>query len=111
MCAFACFAAFEVGRATTAARIAPSVSRQIPSLNTSAHTRRLDRLPSVAMSYAVRWPPKDSAVISVELSGVAAMPLGKAISSATWLTAPRGVLSPITPAAAAAVSGATRSHG
>jgi hypothetical protein len=49
------------------------------------------------MSYAVGRPPKDSAMISVELSGVATMPSGKAISSAAWPTAPPGMISTIIP--------------
>ena len=49
----------------------------------SAQTRRLDRLPSVSMSNAAKRPPKDSEMISVELSGVITMPFGNARSSAT----------------------------
>ena len=49
----------------------------------SAHTRRFDKLPSEAMSKAVSFFPWDSAMINVALSGVTAMPLGKAIPSAT----------------------------
>ena len=44
----------------------------------SAHTRRCERLPSLAISKAVSFLPWDSAMINVELSGVTAMPLGKA---------------------------------
>ena len=43
------------------------------------------------MSNAVSRPANDSATISVALSGVTAMPLGKSIPSATWRTAPSGV--------------------
>ena len=45
------------------------------------------------MSNAVSLPAKDSAMISVALSGVTAMPLGKAIPSATRRTEPSGVTS------------------
>ena len=75
--------------------MAPSASRQMPSPAPgpprSAHRRRLERAPSGAMSNAVSRPAKDSAMISVWLSGVTTIPLGKAMSSATWRTAPSGV--------------------
>src|SRR5215211_7651442 len=62
---------------------APSVSRTMPSPGSAAHTRRFDRLPSGPMSNAVSVPPNDSETISVESSGVTAIPLGNAIPSAT----------------------------
>jgi hypothetical protein len=57
---------------TSPYQTAPSASRQMPSgtpPSRSAHTRRLDRLPSAPMSNAVSLLPYDSARISVELSG------------------------------------------
>ena len=71
---------------------APSASRQMPSppSPSSAHTRRFDSPPSAAMSNAVSRPVKDSATISVELSGVTTIPLGNAMPSATWRTEPSG---------------------
>ncbi len=63
---------------------APSASTQMPSGPIpSAQTRRLDRLPSTAMSNAVSLPAKDSDTISVELSGVTTMPFGNSTPSAT----------------------------
>ena len=57
---------------------------QIPSGPTpSAQTRRLESVPSSAMSNAVSLRANDSAMISVELSGVTTMPFGNAMSSAT----------------------------
>ena len=38
-------------------------------------------------------------MISVELSGVTAMPLGNAMPSATWRAAPSGVMTAMTPGA------------
>src|SRR5215211_5265399 len=62
----------------TPVQIAPSASMQIPSGPTpSAQTPRFQRPPSSAMSNAVSRPAKDSAMISVELAGVTAMPLGE----------------------------------
>jgi hypothetical protein len=53
------------------------VSMQMPSgPRPSAQTRRLDKLPSAAMSNAVSRLAKDSEMISVELSGVTA-PVGE----------------------------------
>jgi EmrB/QacA subfamily drug resistance transporter len=78
---------------------APSVSRTMPSPGSGAHTRRFDRLPSGPMSNAVRVPPNDSETISVELSGVTAIPLGNAIPSATRRTTPSGVSSTTNPGA------------
>ena len=73
---------------------------QIPSGPTpSAQTRRLERPPSSAMSNAVSLRAKDSAMISVELSGVTTMPLGNAMSSATRRTDPSGVTSAMIPGA------------
>ena len=76
---------------TSAYQTAPSASMQIPSgwsPGVSAHTRRLPRLPSAPMSYAVSWLAYDSATISVPRSGVVAIPFGNARSSATWTPRP-----------------------
>jgi hypothetical protein len=71
---------------------------QMPSGATpAAQTRRFDRLPSAPMSNAVSVPAKDSAMTSVELSGVTTMPLANAIPSATCRTEPSGVISAIAP--------------
>ena len=73
---------------------------QIPSGPTpSAQTRRLERLPSPAMSNAVSLLANDSAMISVELSGVTTMPLGNAMSSATRRAVPSGVTRAMIPGA------------
>src|SRR5262249_12784244 len=63
----------------------------------SAQTRRFDRLPSRPMSNAVSFFPWDSAMISVALSGVTAIPFGKAMPSATCRTRPSAVTSPMMP--------------
>ncbi len=63
----------------------------------SAHGRLLDRLPSAAMSNALRRPANDSETISVELSGVMAMPLGNSMPSATWRASPSGVTRAMSP--------------
>ena len=69
----------------------PSASRQMPSGPTpSAQTRRFDKVPSSAMSKAVRRAAKDSATTSVLLSGVITMPFGKASSFATSRASPSG---------------------
>jgi hypothetical protein len=49
------------------------------------------------MSKAVSRPAKDSEMIRVELSGVTTMPLGNAMSSATWRALPSGVTSAMIP--------------
>ena len=59
----------------------------------AANTRRLDSPPPGSMSNAVSCPANDSEMISVRLSGVMTMPLGKAMSSATWRNCPSGVMS------------------
>jgi len=51
---------------------------------------------------AVRRAAKDSATISVEFSGVTAMPLGNAIPSATRRTEPSGVIRAMIPGASPA---------
>jgi len=51
------------------------------------------------MSKAVSVPPHDSPTISVELSGVTAMPLGNAIPSATLRAEPSEATSAIVPGA------------
>src|SRR5580700_9342009 len=69
---------------TPAYQTAFSESRQMPSGTPSprsAHTRRFERPPLAPMSKAVSFLPYDSATIRVELSGVTAMPLGKAMPS------------------------------
>ena len=79
-------------------QMAPSASMQMASgPRPSAQTRRLDRLPSAAMSKAVSRPAKDSEMISVALSGVTTMPLGNARSSATMRAVPSGVTSAMIP--------------
>ena len=65
----------------------------------SAHTRRFDNVPSASMVNAVSFRPWDSAIISVALSGVIAMPLGKAMPSATAREVPSGVTSAMMPEA------------
>src|SRR5262245_31497421 len=65
---------------TSAYQIAFSASRQMPPgtrPSRSAQARRFERPPSAAMSKAVSFLPWDSARISVELSGVTAMPIGE----------------------------------
>ena len=54
----------------------------------SAQIRRPDSPPSAPMSKATRWCRYESATISVELSGVTAIPFGNARSSATSRTGP-----------------------
>jgi hypothetical protein len=49
------------------------------------------------MSKAVSLLANDSAMIRVELSGVTAMPLGKASLSATWCSEPSGLTSAMIP--------------
>jgi TetR/AcrR family transcriptional regulator, mexJK operon transcriptional repressor len=68
----------------------------------SAQTRRFESPPSSVMSNAVSLRAKDSATISFELSGVTAMPLGKAIPSATRRVAPSGVTRAMIPGASPA---------
>ena len=77
------------------AQMQPSASRQMPSGPTpSAQTRRLDSVPSSAMSKAV-GAANDSATMRVLLSGVMTIPFGNAISPATSRTSPSGVTSAI----------------
>ena len=71
----------------------------MPSPGSGAHTRRFDRVPSGPMSKAVSVPPNDSETISVEPSGVTAIPLGNAIPSATRRTTPAGVTRATNPGA------------
>jgi hypothetical protein len=63
----------------------------------SAHTRRSAKSPSGRTENAVNRFAYDSATISVEPSGVSAMPLPKAMSSATARTAPSGEMNRIAP--------------
>src|SRR5262245_4660997 len=76
---------------TSAYQTASWASMQMPSgtpFRKSAHVLRFDRCPSAAMSNAVSFFPYDSATISVELSGVTAMPFANAKPSATGRTEP-----------------------
>jgi hypothetical protein len=65
----------------SATQIAPSESKQIPSGKfppKSAHTRRLDSVPSAALSQALNRWARVSPIINVLPSGVTTDPLGKA---------------------------------
>ena len=77
---------------------APRASTQMPSgPSPLANTRRLHRPPSAAMSNGVSRRPNDSEMMSVALSGVMTVPLGKAMPLATGRTVPSGVISPVNP--------------
>src|SRR6266536_6191762 len=98
---------------TSAYQTAFSASRQMPSgapSPRSAQTCRFDRLPSSAMSKAVSFLPWDSAMIKVELSGVMAIPFGKAIPSATCRAEQSGVTRAMIPGASIDVSIPTTVH-
>ena len=79
---------------TSAYQTAPSASRQMPSgaasSPSSAQVRRSVSEPSAAIVNAVSRCAWDSATISVEPSGVTAMPFGNHRSSATSRVSPSG---------------------
>jgi hypothetical protein len=69
-------------RERTPVQMAPSRRCRFIGAGVVRRTRQFERLRSAAMSNAVGRPARDSAIVSVELSGVTAMALGNVITSA-----------------------------